>query len=157
MVLNDKCTSCANWFQNLEQCKFCHYEFDNERYWCNDEKWDILELDDDVEWSHLQILYRLHSKGIECLSADIWFDSNMAFLIGVKASDERVARALGINKDSIYNDFEHGMMLLNLFKEKCYRKYSELREDYDRAVKAGMSTGGIIGELNTFEKLLGMK
>ena len=120
-MINCRCNNCSNYLSKLERCKFCYYEFDESLSWNNDDDWDILELDDDVEWSHLQILYRLHSKGIECLFADIWWDNNMAFLVGVKASDERVARALGIKEEVIYNDYEHGLMILNLFKEKYLR------------------------------------
>ena len=62
----------------------------------NDE-WNILHLDDNVEWSHHQIMYRLKSKNIECLAADIWWDNNLAYIIGAKARTERVKMELGVN------------------------------------------------------------
>ena len=83
-------------------------------------EWDIFDLDDDVEWSHLQIMNRLKVKGIECVFADMWHD-DMAFILGCNAKSSDVASALGLHEDAVYNDFEHCMILLNLFQEKYLR------------------------------------
>lgn len=117
-----KCEICKKYNFNSDECNLCDFEYDGELYWNNDDEWNILELDDDYEWSHLQIQYRLKSKGIECLCADIWFDNNMAYVLGAKASKERVANALGVHDKVIYDDFEHGLMIINLFQEKYIRK-----------------------------------
>lgn len=116
-----RCNICVNYLPNEENCSLCQFEYDENLFWTNDDEWDILEMDDDYEWSHLQLLYRLYAKNIDCLFADIWFDSNIAFMIGVKATEDRVAEAFGVHKEVIYNDFEHGLMIVNLFQEKYLR------------------------------------
>ena len=80
-----------------------------------------------MEWSHLQLQYRLQTKNIECLFADIWSDNNIAFIIGCKANSSRVANALNIHEEAIYDDFEHSFMIINLFMEKYLRGY-DLKE-----------------------------
>ena len=117
----DKCRVCDNYLAGVDTCKFCHFEWRREYPPTNDGEWDILDLNDDIEWSHHQILDRLHYKKIECLRADIWWDYNMAYLINVKADTSKVAMALGIHEEVIYNDFENGLMILNLFQEKYLR------------------------------------
>lgn len=91
-------------------------------------KWNILELDDDYEWAHKQILHRLHDKDIDCYFVDMWSD-DIAYIIGIKSSDEEVARALGVHRESIYHDFEHCFMIINLFQEKYLRGL--LKNDMD--------------------------
>ena len=116
-----KCTFCKKYDFNKENCSQCEFEFDEDLYWNNDDKWDIFKIDDDYEWGHLQIQYRLKSKGIECLYADVWFDNNMAYILGAKANAYKVAQALKIKEECIYDDFEHGFMIINLFQEKYIR------------------------------------
>lgn len=117
----EKCRVCDNYLAGVDTCKFCHFEWARDYPPTNDSEWDILDLDDNIEWSHLQILDRLHYKGIECLMADIWYNNEVAYLIGVHADTSRVARALGVYEECIFNDVEHGWMILNLFKEKYLR------------------------------------
>ena len=119
-----KCVYCANYFKELGTCKFCHYE-----YQPLDEDWDIFELDDDVEWSHLQIQHHLADNGIECIMADIWVDENVAFLVGCYAKPNRIADALGINEECIYSEDMHGLVIINLFQEKWLRGMSLGDED----------------------------
>lgn len=118
-----KCRICKNYeyepYGN-EHCKYCDFKYDDDLPWTRDD-FDVLNMDEESEWGHLQILYRLYAKDIDCLFADIWFDNNVAIIIGVKNNDTGVARALGIHKECIYNDSEHGMMILNLYQEKCLR------------------------------------
>lgn len=110
----------------LDTCKFCHYE-ENEY---KEDKWDILKLDDDEEWSHIQIHNRLHLKGIECLFVDIWGNDNLAILIGCNGSVDKVADALNIHRHCIYYDAEHQMLILNLLEEKIFRMMENDVEGY---------------------------
>ena len=112
----EKCRSCRNFLWKLNNCKFCSYEhIDNK----ND--WDILDLDDEEEWSFLQIQYRLKDKGIDCLQVINWFDGNVVILIGVRAYPEKVARALNVHQAVISDDSDIGIMVINLFQEKYVR------------------------------------
>lgn len=113
-----KCDFCANYLDGIDECKFCSFEYE-ERYSSDD--WDILKLDDDVEWSHQQIMKRLHSKGIDCISADIWFDNDTGFILGCFASTSKIASVLGLYKESVYGNLDNGLIILNLFKEKHLR------------------------------------
>ena len=124
----EKCRICDNYLAGADTCKFCHFEWARDYPPTDDVEWDILNLDDNIEWTHLQILDRLHYKGIECLMTDIWYDSNLAYLIGVHADTDKVARALGVHKEIIFNDIEHGWMILNLFMEKYLRGDLDDRE-----------------------------
>ena len=141
-----KCHICSNFFHGIGQCKYCHFEFDDSLPWTNDYDWDIFEIDDDVEWSHLQLQYRLKSKGIDCLEADIWFDNNMGYIIGAKASPIDVANALKIHKEVVYDDRERGWLLINLFQEKFLRAYEY--GEIDQKVKDVVQS---IGELDEKE------
>lgn len=123
-----KCNYCANYMSQLDICKFCNFEY--EEFYTRDD-WDILNLNDDEGWSHLQILERLHSKGIECLRADIWFGDNFAYLIGVKTDEGRVAEVLKVHEDCIYNDIEFGVMYINLFQEKAIRLGINIEKEWD--------------------------
>ena len=118
---SNRCRLCNHYMSGMEQCKYCEFELADDYPPTDDDKWDILDLDDNIEWGHLQIIDRLYYKGIECLSADIWYDNELAYIIGVKGSREEVAKALGINVECIFDDVEHSWMILNLFKEKCIR------------------------------------
>ena len=139
-----KCKDCMFYMDVLDTCMFCDYvsktecdedflievqkRINDDKYvehlkesLARDKKWDILNLKEEDGWEHMQIQQRLFDKGIECLFADIWFDDNIAFILGCKNGSERVARALNVHEEVIYNDFEHGLMILNLFQEKYLR------------------------------------
>ena len=113
-----RCDFCANFLNELDRCKFCHFEY--EEFYTRDD-WDIMNLDDDVEWGHIQILNRLRSKGIDCYSADVWWDDNVAYLVGCKANNQELAGVLGVDERCIYNDYEHMFIILNLHMEKAIR------------------------------------
>ena len=117
----EKCRVCENYMRGLDTCKFCSFEWAKEYPPTIDTPYDIFEMDDDIEWSHLQLLDRLHYKGIECLFADLWMDNNIAYLIGVHADKSRVADALHISEEVIYSDLDKGFMIINLFQEKYLR------------------------------------
>jgi hypothetical protein len=116
-----KCRVCDNYLPGVDTCKFCSFEWRTDYPPTIDVPYDIFEADDDVEWSHLQLLDRLHFKGIDCWSADIWFDNNLAYLWGCKGSKSDVALALHVHEEVIYDDVEHGFMIINLFQEKYLR------------------------------------
>ena len=112
-----KCNFCSNYMSELGRCKFCHFEYE-EQYIKDD--WDILDLPDD-EWEHKQILNRLHSQGIDCVTADIWFNNNISFLIGCFADTDRIAKVLGLHEESVYGNLDNGLVILNLYQEKHIR------------------------------------
>ena len=113
------CRFCTHYKE--DNCELCQFEYDEHYNPYAKDDWDIFKLKEEDGWEHIQILDRLHYKNIECLFADIWFDNNMAFLIGCKKNENDVARALNIHEEVVYNDFEHGMMIINLFQEKYIR------------------------------------
>lgn len=122
MVYNQsrvKCEICTHSING--HCEYCKFEYDEDYNPFKTDNWDILNLNDDVEWSHLQIQYRLWSKGIECLMADIWWDNNLAYLIGVKASRRDVADALNVHEEVVYDVGEMPLLIINLFQEKYLR------------------------------------
>ena len=120
MTIN-KCKICEHYNFSKEECSFCKFEYANDLYWNDDDEWDILNLDDDIEWSHLQIMYRLKAKRIDCLFADIWFDNNLAYILGAKANVHRVAEVLGVHEEVIYDGGENPILIINLFQEKYLR------------------------------------
>ena len=107
---------------NVERCKFCHFEYCEDKYfqYIKSDDWDIFNLDEN-EWEHLQILDRLYSKDIQCYQADIWWDNNMAYLLGCRASTDEIAKALNLHPEVVYNDGEQDFIFLNLFQEKYLR------------------------------------
>ena len=113
------CKICKN-FEN-EECKFCSFEFDEDLPWTNDEKWDIFNINDNIEWSYLQIMYRLKSKGIDCLQVLDWYDNNAIVIIGCNAFNSRVADALGVHEECMVSDEDVGIKVVNLFKELYLR------------------------------------
>ena len=113
-----KCRMCVNYFEKLDTCKYCHFEYD-ESYKSDD--WDILNLNDEDGWTHHQIRDRLFAKGVECLKVDIWTDNNVAYLIGCNGKDDALARILNVHEEVIYNDYEQGWIIINLFQEKYLR------------------------------------
>lgn len=112
-----KCKSCENYIRSLDTCKFCHFEHSESVI---KDDWDILNLKEEDGWWHLQICDRLHSQGIDCYSADIWID-NMAYLVGCFVDSGRLAEVLGMHEEAIWNSYEHGFVILNLFQERCIR------------------------------------
>ena len=114
-----KCGYCANYMVGLETCKFCSFEYDE---WYVKDDWDILNLDDDYEWSHIQIQNRLHAKGLPCSFVDIWSNKNIAILLGCNVYTERIAEVLGVHEDCIYNWSDQAMIIINLYQEKCIRE-----------------------------------
>ena len=71
-MMTKKCDICSNFLHGIDRCKFCNFEFDESLPWTDDSEWDILNLDfDETEWPHLQLMYRLKAKGIDCLFAVI--------------------------------------------------------------------------------------
>ena len=118
-----KCHICSNYLHGIERCKYCSFEYDDNLPWTNDTEFDIFSIDDDVEWSFLQIQYRLKSKGVDVLQVYNWYpDDNCIVLIGVRAYPDRVARALGVHRDCIVSDLDAGIMVVNLYMEKCLRE-----------------------------------
>lgn len=116
-----RCNICDNYLRGIEKCKFCHFEWASELPWTDDVSWDILDIDEEIEWEHLQIQYRLKAKGIECLLVDVWFDSNLVILFGVKDTARRIAKALNVDEDIIYCNIEQGYCIVNLYQEKAIR------------------------------------
>ena len=113
-----KCGYCANYMSELDRCKFCHFEYKESVI---KDDWDIFNLDEDDGWEHKQLLNRLHSKNVNCISADIYFDNNIAFLIGCYATSQKIANALNLNVESVYGNNDSGLVILNLHKEKAMR------------------------------------
>lgn len=118
---NMKCHICSNYLHGLERCKYCEFEYDESLPWCDDTEWDIFDVDSEVEWSFLQIQYRLKSKGVDCLQVLDWWDNSVIVLIGVVAFPWKVARALGVHEECISSDSDIGIMVINLYKEKAMR------------------------------------
>ena len=125
-----KCDSCANFMVGVNRCKFCNWEYDPGYNPWNRDDWDIFEMNENVEWSHIQLRKRLKSQGFDCLSADIWLDGNIAWIICCnndcehlykEVSNESIAKALNIHEDCVYCDLESGLTVLNLFQEKYLR------------------------------------
>ena len=118
----DRCRVCENYLTGLSEprCKFCNFEWAKELI---KDDWDILNEDDSWVDEH-SIRDRLWGKGIECLSADIWADDNIAIIYGYGGNQGRVADALGINKKCVYVDPLHDVTIINLLEEKFLR-YNE--------------------------------
>ena len=120
--MNGRCTVCNNYMTELDRCKFCHFEWVDDYPPCSDDPFDILDMQEEDGWEHIQIKDRLYYKGIKCWSADIWFDNNMAIIVNPQPSNRKgIADALGIHEEVVYDDCENGLMILNLFQEKWLR------------------------------------
>ena len=119
-----KCKFCKNYMCGIDGCKFCHFEFDEEYTPYKSDDWDILNLDENGDWEHNQIRDRLHLKGIDCYHADIWVN-DMAYLIGCNANTSELARVLNMHEEAIYNQYEQGFVILNLYQEKQLRSESD--------------------------------
>lgn len=122
-----KCKICTNYLYGIKRCKFCEFEYNDGLPWTNDIEWDIFDIDDEVEWSFLQIQYRLKSKNIDVLQVINWFDDNVIILIGAKASSRDIADCLQVHEESMVQDQDIGITVINLFKEKWLR--GELEEE----------------------------
>ena len=112
-----RCNICSNYMSQLDSCKYCRFEYD-EKYTSDD--WDILDQDFEDE-IHKLIQYRLQAKGIECIVADIYWDMDIAFLIGCYGNTGKIAQALGVHDEVVYGNNEQGLIIINLFKEKYLR------------------------------------
>lgn len=101
-------------------------EYRDDLPWTDPVDWDVLEIDDDVEWSFLQIMYRLKAHKIDCLQVINWFDGDDILITGIREMyPDRIAKALGVHKECISLDSDVGVCIVNLFKEKCLRKLDE--------------------------------
>ena len=115
------CSICKNCNIETDDCDLCEFELDESKFFAQSD-FDILDLKEEDGWEHLQIMDRLYAMNIECLFADIWFDNNMAYIVGCDAHPSEVARVLGVHEEVVYNRSEHSLMILNLFQEKHIRK-----------------------------------
>ena len=127
----NRCRVCDNYLRGMEQCKFCSFEWASDYPPTDDIDWDILDINDDIEWGHFQLRDRLYYKGIECLMTDIWYDNNLALIIGARANGEQIAEALNIHPEVVYDFSDNGLMILNLYQEKCLRDDENLERFYD--------------------------
>ena len=120
-----KCNYCVNYNVDEDDCDECPFEFDEEYYSVIfDDEFDVLDLDDDINWSHLQILDRIHSKNLPCLFADVW-GNDMLYLVGCNVFTSRIAQVLGVHEECIYNDSDKAFIIVNLYQERCIRKREE--------------------------------
>ena len=117
----ERCNYCTETTNDGSDCPHCQFKYDDSFFPYRSDDWDILDLDDDLEWGHLQILYRLHLHDIECLRADIFTNKGIGLLVGVKADKGKVARCLGLHEKCIYCEWEEPLMILNLFQEQYLR------------------------------------
>lgn len=117
----ERCNYCTESKSNGTDCPHCQFQYNKSYFPYKSDDWDILNLDDNLEWPHLQILYRLHLNDIECLRADIWVDDNIAVLIGCQADTERIARVLKVHEDCVYVDGLNPLVIINLYQEKHLR------------------------------------
>lgn len=129
-MMRNKCRMCKHYifdpskayaYEDHCVCEYCNFEYDEELPY-DDDDWDIFNLDDDFEWSHLQILDRLDRQGVPCITADIWCDNNLAILTGCTAFPHKIASALNINEEVIYVVGDTTMVVINLYMEKNLRK-----------------------------------
>lgn len=123
-----RCEYCQNYLSELDRCKFCSFEYE-EKIVSDD--WDIFNLNEDDGWEHKQILARLHSQKVECIFADIYFDYDIAFLIGCYATSQKIANALNLNIKSVYGNNDNGLVILNLHKEKAYRLGLDVDKEWE--------------------------
>lgn len=114
-----KCRICKNFCDG--KCNFCDFVCDESLLFLDDDGFDIFGLCDGDDFPlHLQLLYRLNYKGVDCLFVDVWFDLNVAYVMGVGGDKGRVARVLGLHDEVVY-DAGNGLLILNLFQEKFIR------------------------------------
>lgn len=118
------CSLCKNYNEELDDCKLCDYEFDQEKFLESKKNdFDILNLDPDEGWEHVQIMDQLNKHKIDHYRADMWVDDNIAYIFGCKETDnQKIAKVLGIHVECVYNDYENMLVILNLFQEKIIRE-----------------------------------
>ena len=119
--MNGKCSVCENYLRGVDRCKFCSFEWATTYTPCDDVSWDIFELDEEEEWSFIQIQDRLKYKGIDCLMVLNWCDDNVILLMGCNAYAHKIANALNVHKECIVQDLDYGVTVINLFMEKPLR------------------------------------
>jgi len=123
------CKFCKYFNEEEEVCFNCiGYELDEKKFFQQND-FDIFNLDDDVEWSHIQIMEQLKNNGIECTFVDMFTNNNMAWILGCNERDSKIANVLNIHKECIYNDYEHCVVFLNLFQEKYLRGMLNDKDD----------------------------
>ena len=113
------CRICANMMDELNTCKFCSFELDEDKIFSENHHFDILNMNEDDGWEHHQIMDRLRANGVHCYTADIWSD-DVAYIVGC-TDQTRVAKLLGMHEEAIYVDWENNWMFLNLFQERYIR------------------------------------
>ncbi len=118
-----RCKYCKNFIDESRVCEYCKFEYDE---YYTKEDWDILDLDEDYEWKHLQILNRFHSLGLPCMFADMWSDDNLVILVGCNVYPNKIANALGVHEECIYCELDQAFVIVNLYQEKCIRKGIEI-------------------------------
>lgn len=116
-----KCKYCVNYNVENNKCKNCQFEFNEEYEFFKKDDWDILSLKEKNGWEHVQIMDRLYLNDIECLFADIWWDNNIAILVGTTSRIEKIADILNVHKEVMYPLDEKGLVIINLFQEKYLR------------------------------------
>ena len=116
-----RCKFCVNYEKESDKCKNCQFEFNEEYKFFKKDDWDILNLKEEDGWEHIQIMDRLYLNNVECLFADIWWDNNLAILIGTTSKIGVIADVLNVHKEVIYPLDEKGLIVINLFQEKYLR------------------------------------
>ena len=116
-----KCKFCTNYEEESDKCKNCKFDYNEEYNPFKRDDWDILNLKEENEWEHIQIMDRLYLNNVDCLFADIWWDNNLAILVGTTSKIETIAEVLNIHKEVIYSLEEKGLVIINLFQEKYLR------------------------------------
>ena len=116
-----KCKFCTNYEEESDKCKNCKFDYNEEYNPLKRDDWDILNLKEEDEWEHIQIMDRLYLNNVDCLFADIWWDNNLAILVGTTSKIETIAEVLNVHKEVIYSLEEKGLIIINLFQEKYLR------------------------------------
>ena len=116
-----KCKFCTNYEEESDKCKNCKFEYNKEYNPYKSDDWDILNLKEEDGWEHIQIMDRLYLNNIECLLADIWWDNNLAILIGTPSNTDAIAHVLNVHQEVVYSLDERGLVIINLFQEKYLR------------------------------------
>ena len=119
-----QCEFCTHYNgDSLCPCDCADFEFNEEYNFFVSDDWDLCrDLDMEGEPIHFQIIKRLWSKNVECLFVDIWDIDNVAFLVGCNARDDVIAGVLGLHRESVYVDYDHSFVILNLYQEQDIRK-----------------------------------
>ena len=119
----NKCRVCDHYINSEDTCEFCDFKWSTEYSpWTDD--WDIINIDDDVEWSFLQIMYRLKAFNVDCLQVFNWFEGDAILITGIREMyPDRIAKALGVHKECISLDADIGICVVNLFMEKALRTF----------------------------------